>query len=238
MPKLHSPKKVAAYAKYLKELDAPEMLIHEFHQIVEIDNGISGEPGRSSRQLEDLDRLLFDVCRRYNFAKPFDRQGRKAYFRPSALDSSHADYTDDTASGIGEFCPDQEQSYRRGYEHGFYAAATMARTEPISELENRKRAINRWRTARIMFGPAPPGFEEEFGLGVSLRYSSDRNVPAKLRYLILQRDEFRCVACGDSARKGATLHVDHIVSIFNGGSNEAHNLQTLCEYCNLGKGKD
>ena len=57
-----------------------------------------------------------------------------------------------------------------------------------------------------------------------------------LRYEILQRDGFRCVACGRTADDGVKLHVDHIVPVAKGGKTEESNLQTLCEECNLGKG--
>lgn len=58
-----------------------------------------------------------------------------------------------------------------------------------------------------------------------------------LRYEILQRDGFRCVACGRSAKEdGVKLHVDHIVPVSKGGKTEKSNLQTLCEECNQGKG--
>ena len=58
----------------------------------------------------------------------------------------------------------------------------------------------------------------------------------KLRYRILQRDNFRCQLCGNSAQEGARLHVDHKVAKSRGGSNTEENLWTLCTECNLGKG--
>ena len=56
-----------------------------------------------------------------------------------------------------------------------------------------------------------------------------------LRYDILNRDHFRCVICGASAREGANLHVDHIVPVSKGGKSTRDNLRTLCERCNIGK---
>lgn len=58
----------------------------------------------------------------------------------------------------------------------------------------------------------------------------------KLRYEVLLRDNFRCRACGASAETGAHLHIDHIVSIANGGRTVFENLQALCSPCNFGKG--
>lgn len=41
----------------------------------------------------------------------------------------------------------------------------------------------------------------------------------------------KCGACRCSIRKG--YHVDHIIAIANGGSNDRRNIQLLCEPCNL-----
>jgi 5-methylcytosine-specific restriction endonuclease McrA len=45
----------------------------------------------------------------------------------------------------------------------------------------------------------------------------------------------RCVRCGDSSRP---LHKDHIVPLYQGGSNGLDNIQPLCDRCNLGKASD
>ena len=60
-------------------------------------------------------------------------------------------------------------------------------------------------------------------------------VSDSLRYDIMNRDEFRCVICGASAKEGAHLHVDHIIPIAKGGKSVPSNLRTLCERCNIGK---
>jgi hypothetical protein len=64
-------------------------------------------------------------------------------------------------------------------------------------------------------------------------------VPPKLRWKIIVRDRFRCVACGRSPANDLTveLHVDHISPHADGGRTVMENLQTLCRQCNLGKGK-
>ena len=62
-------------------------------------------------------------------------------------------------------------------------------------------------------------------------------LPKGLRFAILERDGFRCRACGQSPLKqeGIVLHVDHIFPVAKGGTNHPSNLQTLCEDCNSGK---
>lgn len=65
-------------------------------------------------------------------------------------------------------------------------------------------------------------------------------IGARLRAMVLERDRFRCVRCGEPASRGAILHVDHVVPVAQWGDrpgvNDESNLQTLCSTCNLGKG--
>jgi hypothetical protein len=67
-----------------------------------------------------------------------------------------------------------------------------------------------------------------------------RNISLKLRRSILERDGYQCVDCGRSPQKDpkCILHVDHRVAVAKGGSSRSGNLQTLCDWCNLGKGTD
>ena len=53
---------------------------------------------------------------------------------------------------------------------------------------------------------------------------------------ILQDQKCRCAECGISIKDRATRHVDHIMPISLGGSNDPYNLQILCAFCNLSKG--
>ena len=66
---------------------------------------------------------------------------------------------------------------------------------------------------------------------------SPRNPSLRLRFYVLSRDRFKCVACGASpaTQSGLHLHVDHILPWSKGGRTFNDNLQTLCDRCNLGK---
>lgn len=66
---------------------------------------------------------------------------------------------------------------------------------------------------------------------------TSRNINLKLRFTVLQMDNFRCRSCGASPAKNpeVELHIDHIVPWSKGGETETANLQTLCSKCNLGK---
>ncbi len=71
--------------------------------------------------------------------------------------------------------------------------------------------------------PAPPPRERKrSALSLSVRFA------------VLQRDRFRCVYCG---AVGVELHVDHRVSVADGGTDDPSNLATACIPCNLGKGR-
>ena len=72
----------------------------------------------------------------------------------------------------------------------------------------------------------------------NIKHKTKRDVSLSLRYEVLKRDHFKCVICGRSPSNDPSiiLHVDHIIPYSKGGETEIHNLQTLCQHCNLGKG--
>ena len=57
----------------------------------------------------------------------------------------------------------------------------------------------------------------------------------KARFEVFKRDGFICQYCG-SHPPTVVLHVDHIVPVAGGGTNDQDNLITSCLSCNLGKG--
>lgn len=61
-------------------------------------------------------------------------------------------------------------------------------------------------------------------------------VRPSLRISIFARDAFTCQYCGRRAPQ-FILHVEHIRSIKDGGSDHPSNLATSCSICNLGKGE-
>lgn len=65
----------------------------------------------------------------------------------------------------------------------------------------------------------------------------NRNMNYRVRFQVLQRDHFKCVACGKSpsTEPGVKLNVDHVVPWSRGGDSNMENLQTLCQTCNSGK---
>lgn len=65
-----------------------------------------------------------------------------------------------------------------------------------------------------------------------------RDVSPRTRFLVLQRDGFRCRLCGRTADDSVKLEVDHRQSLSMGGTNDPVNLWTLCFDCNRGKAGD
>lgn len=68
-------------------------------------------------------------------------------------------------------------------------------------------------------------------------HSTTRDINLRLRFVVMQRDNFKCRFCGASPAKDPSveLHVDHIKPWAKGGETVIENLQTLCSKCNLGK---
>lgn len=79
--------------------------------------------------------------------------------------------------------------------------------------------------------------ETQFKAATVGQHKTGRDPSLRLRWRVLQRDSFKCVACGASPAitVGVELHVDHIHPWSEGGETVLENLQTLCSKCNLGK---
>ena len=60
-------------------------------------------------------------------------------------------------------------------------------------------------------------------------------IPADNRFLIFQRDDFKCRICGNRASDGRKLVIDHWNPRSKGGKDDINNLITLCDECNLAK---
>ena len=71
----------------------------------------------------------------------------------------------------------------------------------------------------------------------------ERSISPQLRNEILERNGFTCQQCGAGAGdpdpytpgRKVRLHVDHIVPLSQGGTDDRDNLRALCSTCNQGK---
>lgn len=72
---------------------------------------------------------------------------------------------------------------------------------------------------------------------IEQRHKTKREIGWRLRFLVLRRDNFKCVSCGKSPATdlNVELHVDHIIPWDKFGETEIENLQSLCKVCNIGK---
>jgi 5-methylcytosine-specific restriction endonuclease McrA len=57
----------------------------------------------------------------------------------------------------------------------------------------------------------------------------------EIKKAILERDGYKCVICGRTAKEGYELQVDHILPKDKGGKATIENGQTLCSICNFRK---
>lgn len=68
-------------------------------------------------------------------------------------------------------------------------------------------------------------------------HRTNRQPNLRLRFLVMKRDNFKCVFCGKSPANqiGIELVLDHKTAWSKGGETTFDNLQTLCSDCNSGK---
>jgi hypothetical protein len=87
----------------------------------------------------------------------------------------------------------------------------------VSSEERIERAL-----LNLQHGPRP------------LAVRTPREADARLRFLVLRRDEFKCQRCGKSpvTDSEVSLEVEQLVAFPNGGDAVLENLRTVCRSCN------
>jgi hypothetical protein len=120
---------------------------------------------------------------------------------------------------------------------------SMARA--IAEAEAQIRSIAIPETTIAVAKPETTGASDdsathrpEIRVSREEAYRERSRLTARLRWRILERDNFRCTICGadGASDPNVRLDVDHVVPIAGGGKTEPSNLRTLCNKCNNGKG--
>lgn len=107
------------------------------------------------------------------------------------------------------------------------------------------RRFSSWTNALEAFVDYANGTDiEEVGASLETaipeKRKTGRDPSIRLRWKVLQRDNFKCCACGASPAitPGIELHVDHKIPWSKGGDTILENLQTLCSKCNIGKSNE
>lgn len=131
--------------------------------------------------------------------------------------------TTDIKNGVSKY---SLNSYARKF--GGWRAALVAFVEWINEKTDEPE-IEEKESERIVINQ---GSDTE-----SVSHKTKRDINLRLRFKVMQRDNFKCAICGSSPAKDPSveLHIDHIIPWSKGGETVIENLQTLCSKCNLGK---
>jgi hypothetical protein len=113
------------------------------------------------------------------------------------------------------------------YANGTGAEVTESKIEETTETSITKAAENL----------IVETIEQQIEAVIVRRHTTGRNPSLRLRWRVLQRDNFKCCGCGASPAitPGVELNVDHIHPWSEWGETVLENLQTLCSKCNLGK---
>lgn len=121
------------------------------------------------------------------------------------------------------------------YANGTGADAAESKIEDASETSSTKAPENLIdETTESLITEST---ERQIEAVIVRRHTTGRNPSLRLRWRVLQRDNFKCCGCGASpaVTLGVELHVDHIHPWSRWGETVPENLQTLCSKCNLGK---
>lgn len=149
---------------------------------------------------------------------------------------------------VSHFCP--EVSYDR---FGYFASELIAYYGADADEKAQERAYDKSLYKREGIGDrfdpnwqkvAPHHYTEcreysihgTFASGKPSKSGQRKGLAPHLRWKVLARDAFTCAYCGRKPPEVA-LHVDHKVSVNDGGTDELDNLVTSCDECNSGKGK-
>ena len=115
-----------------------------------------------------------------------------------------------------------------------YNCNTYSSVSVVEKLNRFRRRCQRYEMEWERLNQAPADDDDDIS-ECALPCRPRRGVTAKIRFTVLCRDGFRCRYCGATPTE-VTLHVDHMKSRADGGSDDLSNLVTACADCNLGKG--
>ena len=119
--------------------------------------------------------------------------------------------------------------------------------KPLSKyiIHTYARRFGSWRNALEKFvtyinkeeNISSEEFIKDLLIEPNTKHKTSRTINWRLRFIVMKRDNFKCVKCGRSPSNDPTvvLHIDHIKPWSKGGETVLENLETLCMVCNIGK---
>jgi hypothetical protein len=108
-----------------------------------------------------------------------------------------------------------------GFSHPFYTFNNITKEQFLARFPL-KELFHQSRTPR------------QLGIIRQRKTIKRKTLSKRIRYLIMERDGFRCCICGRTAKE-TKLEVDHRIPVSKGGTDSLDNLWTLCKDCNRGK---
>ena len=160
-------------------------------------------------EVERLDMKLKDIAREYKYDKPLPRSLTLGLFKICG----HV---------LGQFHHNVlELKFDELDETVYYGLWSTKEHHHISEIN--EFWINFRNKLRIeLMSPKKP------------RQTARSPWPKGIRYEALKRASFRCEYCG-ATKIEIQLHLDHIIPVSKGGTDELDNIRVLCGECNLNK---
>lgn len=131
--------------------------------------------------------------------------------------------------------PHIKQSILLVYEHGYRVNEAIEKSNALCNKRTFQRVIKKYSNNLISFRDLRRSYVLSHPQEIPQRRSSKDIIGLRLRWRVLSKDKFKCVACGIDSQS-EILHVDHINPLSLGGETIESNLRTLCCKCNMGRG--
>lgn len=197
---------------------------------------------RRVAELLGKDRVTIDEYMHYGTYNPSTLQRRfGSWFK--TLDAAGLKRTRNLGVTDEEYFQNLEDVWRRlGRQPKYQEMRRPLSRYSAGAYEDR---FGNWRAALERFVAfanssegAQPVSNEQTAVNNLGERTPTRAVSWRVRFLVMRRDNFKCVVCGRSPSQelGVILHLDHRKPFSKGGETSFENLQTLCSTCNIGKG--
>lgn len=147
--------------------------------------------------------------------------------------------TSDIKKGISNYSLNVYCRHFGGWRNALEHFKAFVNSESLEEYEKTCKNSNDKKATIIKKELLPPSVIDSSTNNNDKKviHKTVREANLRLRFRVMQRDNFKCKICGASPATDPSveLHIDHIVPWSKGGETVIENLQTLCSKCNLGK---